>query len=316
MGKTILVIGTFFCLILVSTIYSYIWQKNHGVYVIGKIDRIEEDDDDQKVYVSYKFRGEVIHRDIKMSAVFSPEDTLKRYFFRIDTAQPINFHAIFTFTVPDSIKEAPYNGWDSLPKHVSPDDTVSLDTVEARSVLSDSSISVHMAGKVKYVLVDTMKFLVPDSIDIRPTNLFNGIYLVKNGSLEKHNYLITANFVFLTIYEDVGTGYRGNLFAIDRVKKSFVMDTAFGWNHLRSSAGVFVMEADGKKVFTVHKPHWIDTSGPFIVSASVDEVRGGFFKEIKSVYMPGDEVPGDTALLHFYRDALLPRSKRVFPMPI
>src|ERR1700742_5137605 len=108
-----------FAILIIYDIYVSKSLNNHGIYVIGKIERIEGAKGGLRAFVSYKYKGEIIHGDF-ISGRVKPRDTMNRYFFKIDTLHPHYFDYDYDITVPDSIKEAPYGGWDSLPVPMSP----------------------------------------------------------------------------------------------------------------------------------------------------------------------------------------------------
>ena len=93
--------------------------NKHGIYVIGRIDRLEGAKGGLRVFVSYTYRGERRHEDF-ISTRVRPGDTANRYFIKIDTQRLHNIDLDYSNIVPDSIKEAPYNGWESMPAHVTP----------------------------------------------------------------------------------------------------------------------------------------------------------------------------------------------------
>ena len=91
--------------------------------------------------------------------------------------------------------------------------------------------------------------------------------------------------------------------------------TATKHNYLYSSAGIFVIEPDSNKIFSVDREAWYDAKQKEIVPASLYVVREGNFKHIKNVYQFGNEVPGDTSLLSFFKNSITSDGGRAFMLP-
>jgi len=180
---------------------------------------------------------------------------------------------------------------------------------------SDSPITVYTAGDNKYIVFDTVKFKIPVDVNITPANVYNGIYEVRSDSLKRGKFLITKDLAFLTTFEDLGTGYRAYLYVFELTNKSLIRDTEFKHDYLYSSAGVFVIEPDNNRIFSVDRAAWYDAKKEEIIPASLYEVKGPEFKYIKNVYRFGNEVPGDTSLLSFYKNSITTGGKGVFALP-
>ena len=109
------------CIFAVLIVYDRYRSKSlakNGVYVIGRIDRITGAKGGLRAFVTYKYRGEVLHADY-ISSRIEYKDTLYRYFIKIDTQDLHSLDFDYNDIVPDSIKEAPYDGWRSIPVSVS-----------------------------------------------------------------------------------------------------------------------------------------------------------------------------------------------------
>jgi len=176
----------------------------------------------------------------------------------------------------------------------------------------DSSTKIYTIGSDKYILFDTIKCKIPGDAEITAAALYNGIYEFRSGFLERHKLLITKKLAFLTTSEDLGTGIRGHLYVFDLPSRSLVKDTEFERDYHHSSAGIFVVDPGGNKIFVVSKEALYEAKQESIIPASLYEVQGGSFKFIKNVYQFGNEVPGDTALLSFYKNSITPGGKGVF----
>jgi hypothetical protein len=107
-----------FALSIIKIIYDKKSLKSNGVFVIGKIERVEGAKGGPRAFISFKYKGKTYYGDFISTSV-KKSDTMNRYFFKIDTTQLPTFNYDNSITVPDSIKEAPYGGWDSIPVHVS-----------------------------------------------------------------------------------------------------------------------------------------------------------------------------------------------------
>ena len=184
-----------------------------------------------------------------------------------------------------------------------------------REVNSDSTIKFFTVEKKKYISFDTLKFPVPDSFNVTLTNVYNGIYEVKSNALVRRKVLISNNLAFFTTFEDLGKGIRAYLYAFDVSHKSFVRDSSFRRNYLYSAAGIFVIEPRTNRIFAVDKSEWYDAKQQNILPASIYEVRGGYYENIKNVYKVADEVPVDTALLSFFKNSAKVHGRGVFILP-
>ncbi|MDO6432931.1 hypothetical protein Q4E93_20145 [Flavitalea sp. BT771] len=185
---------------------------------------------------------------------------------------------------------------------------------ESRSINSDLPINIYTAGEDRYILLDTTKIKIPIDVNITAGNIYDGIYEFKSDSLKRHKLLVTPKFAFLTVSEDLGFGPRAYLYAFDLANKSLIKDTELKHSYLYSSSGTFVIEPDSGMIFSVDREAWYDLKEKEIIPASLYVAKGGDFKYIKSVYQYGNEVPGDTSLLSFFKNSVT-GSSSVFTLP-
>ncbi|WP_332736546.1 hypothetical protein [Flavihumibacter sp.] len=89
--------------------------NDKGVYVIGNIEKIGPGSGGQRVYVSYKFRGEIYNIDYLNPNWQDNKAIVGKYFFKIDPTNPKSIDIVFDKFVPDSLNESPSEGWDSIP---------------------------------------------------------------------------------------------------------------------------------------------------------------------------------------------------------
>lgn len=83
--------------------------------MIGTIEKVEGARASLRGFVQFKFRGKVFLSDF-LSNDISHNDSGKRFFIKIIPSCPkcyLSFDS--SLVVPDSIKEAPYSGWEVLP---------------------------------------------------------------------------------------------------------------------------------------------------------------------------------------------------------
>jgi len=179
----------------------------------------------------------------------------------------------------------------------------------------DSSIKIYATGDNKYVLLDTLKFKMPGDVPISATNIYAGIYELKNDSIVRHKFLTTKNQAFLTTFEDLGFGIRGRLYVFDMVNKSLIRDSAFNHDYLYSSAGIFIIETKSSKIFVVGKPEWYEAKQENILPASLYVVKKGVFENEKNVYQVGSDIPSDTKLLSFFKNSILASGDGVLELP-
>jgi hypothetical protein len=188
------------------------------------------------------------------------------------------------------------------------------ESYDVETANSDSSGIISTIGNNKHIHFDTLEFQVPDDIDITSKNIYNGIYELKSDSLVRHKIFLRKGVVFLTTFEDLGTGIRANLYAYDLAHKSFIRDSIFKRNYVHSSAGIFVFGTN--KILSIDKEQWYDLKNEGITPAALFEVKGLYFRYIKNVYEIGDKIFEDTtSLVPFFKSSILPSSNSVFPLP-
>lgn len=180
---------------------------------------------------------------------------------------------------------------------------------------ADSSMRLSSVENNKYLTFDTLKFLIPKNININSSNVYSGIYEIKGNSFKRHKSLILNNHAFLTTSEDLGRGIRGYLYVFDIRNKSLIKDSTFKRNSLYSSAGIFIIDRNTHRIFSVDKPEWYDAKQENIIPASISYIKGNYFENLKNVYKVGDEVPTDTSLISFFNKSMATNSKDVFPLP-
>lgn len=180
---------------------------------------------------------------------------------------------------------------------------------------ADSSMKLYSIESNKYLTFDTLKFLIPKDLNIESSNVYSGIYDLKEKSFKRHKSLIFNNHAFLTTSEDLGKGIRGYLYVFDIRNKALIKDSTFKRNSLYSSAGIFIIDRKTNRIFSVDKPEWYDAKQQNIIPASISYIKGGYFENLKNVYMVGDEVPTDTALVSFFNKSMAANSKDVLPLP-
>jgi hypothetical protein len=169
------------------------------------------------------------------------------------------------------------------------------------------SVKVLTEGNIKIISVDTTKFQVPVEVNVTAENIYDGIFELKTDSLIKRRVLILKNLAFLTTFEDLGMGIRSNLYVFDLARKSLIRDSSFDRAYLHSSAGVFVIDANEGKIFTIGKPAWYDSKKEIITAGSFYSIKGNFFYFEKNVYKVGElgiDILADSSILSFYKNAV------------
>ena len=184
-----------------------------------------------------------------------------------------------------------------------------------KDINSDSSMRISSVENNKYLIFDTLKFLIPKNLNIDSSNVYSGIYEVKGGSFKRYKSIIFNNHAFLSTSEDLGKGIRGYLYVFDIRNKSLVKDSTFKRNSLYSSAGIFMIDRNTDRIFSVDNPEWYDAKQQNIIPASISYIKGGYFEYLKNVYKVGNEVPTDTSLVTFFKQSMTTNSKVVLPLP-
>jgi hypothetical protein len=179
----------------------------------------------------------------------------------------------------------------------------------------DSSIKIYATGDNKFVLFDTLKFKIPGDIAISATNIYAGVYELKDDSFVRHKFLTTKKLIFLTTFEDLGFGIRGRLYVFDIANRSLIRDSVFNHDYLYSSAGIFIIETESSKVFVVGKPEWYEARQESILPAGLFVVKRGMFKNEKNIYQVGSDIPSGTKLLSFFKNAISVSGNGVLELP-
>lgn len=110
----IVIIGT--VALLIKNVFESKRLENKGVYVLGKIDKIDGASQGVKIFISYDFNGKVYKNDYVESDFENKHaEVNKRYFVKVDPANPEKFHIEYLISVPDTLLKSPHNGWESLP---------------------------------------------------------------------------------------------------------------------------------------------------------------------------------------------------------
>ena len=180
---------------------------------------------------------------------------------------------------------------------------------------ADSSMKLSSVENNKYLTFDTLKFLIPKDLNINSSNVYSGIYEIKGTSFKRHKSLIFNNHAFITTSKDLGRGIRGYLYVFDIRNKSLIKDSTFKRNSLYSSAGIFIIDRNTNRIFSVDKPEWYDAKQENIIPASISYIKGGYFENLKNVYKVGDEIPTDTSLVSFFNKSMATNSKDVLSLP-
>lgn len=179
----------------------------------------------------------------------------------------------------------------------------------------DSSIKIYATGDNKFVLLDTLKFKIPSDVPISATNIYAGVYELKDDSIVRHKLLTTKNHAFLTTFEDLGFGIRGRLYVFDIANKSLIRDSVFNHDYLYSSAGIFIIETGSSKILVVGKPEWYEAKQENILPAALYVVKRGVFINEKNVYQIGSDIPSDTTLLSFFKNSISASGNGVLELP-
>ncbi len=108
-----------FALITIGMTYSYFDSKEFdkkAVYCLGKIDDVKwAYRGDKKIWVSYKFKNRY-YNVYSVGYGYEYSDSGKKVFIGILPNDPDGTVDVKqNCPVPDSIKEAPFNGWQTLP---------------------------------------------------------------------------------------------------------------------------------------------------------------------------------------------------------
>lgn len=180
---------------------------------------------------------------------------------------------------------------------------------------SESAIKFDSVQQNRYITVDTVKFLIPKDINLNPGNVYNGIYEIHGNSLRRYKCVKSGQHAFLTTFENLGQGARSHLYVFDAQHKSLIRDFEFNRNYLYSSAGIFIVDRSTHKIFSVDKPEWYDAKQELIIPASISYIKGDHFETLKNIYKVGNEVPGDTSLISFYKSSMSADNKNVLVLP-
>lgn len=127
--------------------------------------------------------------------------------------------------------------------------------------------------------------------------------------------MVFNGYAMVTTFEDLGMGIRGYLYVFNTRNKLLIRDTAFQRAYLYSSAGIFIIDPVSEKIFSIDKPEWYDKKNEGIIPASIDCIKGPYFKDLRIVYKVGSEIPEDKALISFFKGAMDGDSREALGLP-
>ncbi|GAA4313470.1 hypothetical protein GCM10023149_09250 [Mucilaginibacter gynuensis] len=172
---------------------------------------------------------------------------------------------------------------------------------------------LYVKGDSICITVDSKTFHVAKDSTINVNNPYDGIYEVNNGNFKKHFSLIKCDLLYFNTSDDVGFGYRANLYVYNLKKKTFITDNHFHRNYLYSSAGVFFLT--NSKIIVMGKSSWYEKENTGITPASIYSIKGTHFKYQKSIYTPLDSTADDTSITNFYNKNWGKKAKKQLLLP-
>ena len=106
---------------VIISIIRGIKLENSHMYTIGQLYKIGGGGrSSPSLYYKYNINNKlfnVIHSQVTKNKIFSSKAEIgKRYYVKFEKDNPKNSEMLTDYPVPDSIKEAPVNGWDTLPR--------------------------------------------------------------------------------------------------------------------------------------------------------------------------------------------------------
>lgn len=115
--RNIIIVILLLVTVLILFFKSYFDEKSlksKGIYVIGRIDKVEGVRRGMRIFFSYKYDGVVYNGDY-VSYSINKSSIGKKYFFKINPSNPNGYLKIEEhIDVPDSLISPP-RGWDEIP---------------------------------------------------------------------------------------------------------------------------------------------------------------------------------------------------------
>jgi hypothetical protein len=107
----------FFVFCIIYNVFTCKRLERDGIYSIATIEKVEGARSGKMVHLSYKYQNKTVQNSyIEDVTRASKNDVGKRVFIKFRPTDPDgDFDLIEDKPVPDSIKEAPVDGWEKLP---------------------------------------------------------------------------------------------------------------------------------------------------------------------------------------------------------
>ena len=179
---------------------------------------------------------------------------------------------------------------------------------------ASGSEHLYLKNDSLYIVADKKVYAIAKDTSINYKNPFAAIYQIGKDSITRSYSLVLNNLVYFTTYEDLGQGYRANLYVFDAKTHRLVYNQAFKHYYLYSSAAIFIIDRNNNKIFSIGKPGWYERKQTLVTSASMYSAYGSHFKFYKNIYEGGDKTDR-TALMKFYHHSLTNNAKRGLTLP-
>ncbi|MEI6488945.1 MAG: hypothetical protein WCP52_08280 [Bacteroidota bacterium] len=110
--------------LLIFTIFTLVYNfirdeklKKIGVYTICSINKVEGASRGMMINIEYNYKGKkIMNSSVNSTGDITRKDVGKRFLILIRSDEPdANYDMFLDKPVPDSIKEAPINGWKDIP---------------------------------------------------------------------------------------------------------------------------------------------------------------------------------------------------------
>lgn len=165
---------------------------------------------------------------------------------------------------------------------------------------------LFVEGDSLVIIVNKQQVKIFRDSGINYQNPYEGIYIIDKDTIVRRFSVLKGSFLYFTIYEDLGMGYRAYLFVYDMNKKVLIKNPSRKVNNIFSSTAVFFIE--DTRVISVNRPTWNDKLGTWNTKAGIYRITGDKFVFEKEVEEPGEKLMDDVStVIDFHHKVLMTR---------
>jgi len=166
------------------------------------------------------------------------------------------------------------------------------------SVSAPTNKFLSVYGDSLRVAVNDGFIVIPKGQIANPDSAYLGIYNIEAGAVNQTFSKLVDNKLFFTLQDNVGTGYRGYLYAFDLKQKKFITGSPARNNYVYSTGGIFFL--DRNHIFSVGKPNHVTPEDPFTTATGIYKIVNDRFRYLRYIDVNGEMTDDDTSIVKLY----------------